>query len=187
MLNRSGQAGEAREVAVSCGPGLYASPTVINNVETLSACRISWRGGRAGSAASARKEPWPEALFSAGRCGNRAFTNCRWAYRCATGRGLRRRLPPGRKIKAVIPGGVSAPPIPEGAGGRDGLRLAGCRRLDARSAGVIVIDDSTCMVKVATGSSSSSTMNPRQVQPCREGLNWDVKVLRRVEAGRGAG
>ena len=55
------------------------------------------------------------------------------------------------------------------------------------SAGVIVIDDSTCMVKVATRIIEFFHHEScGKCTPCREGLNWVVKVLRRVEAGQGA-
>ena len=94
---------------------------------------------------------------------------------------------PGRKIKAVIPGGVSAPLIPAHGldVGMDFDSLAAAGSM-LGSAGVIVIDNSTCMVKVATRIIEFFHHEScGKCTPCREGLNWVVKVLRRVEAGQG--
>ncbi len=146
-------------------------------------------GARTGFGASARtRAPARSSTASAGRCANPASTSCRWAYRCAN---WSRTTPagrlPGRKIKAVIPGGVSAPVIPEHGleVGMDFDLLAAAGSM-LGSAGVIVIDDSTCMVKVATRIIEFFHHEScGKCTPCREGLNWVVKVLRRIEAGAG--
>ncbi len=64
--------------------GLYASPTVVNNVETLACIPHIVARGQTGSATSVRtKAPVRSFIASAGRCENLAFTNCRWVSRCA--------------------------------------------------------------------------------------------------------
>ena len=168
--------------------GLYASPTVINNVETLACVPHIVARERTGSAASARtRAPARSSIASAVRCASPASTSCRWAYPARTGRGHAGGPLPGRRIKAVIPGGVSAPLIPESGldVGMDFDSLAAAGSM-LGSAGVIVIDDSTCMVKVATRIIEFFHHEScGKCTPCREGLDWVVKVLRRVEAGQG--
>ena len=169
--------------------GLYASPTVINNVETL-ACvpHIVMRGPHWFRAIGPDKSPGPKLYCISGQVKKPGL------YELPMGIPLRELVEdhaggplPGRRIKAVIPGGVSAPVIP-----RDGLEvgmdfdsLAAVGSM-LGSAGVIVVDDSTCMVKVATRIVEFFHHEScGKCTPCREGLNWAVKVLRRIEAGDG--
>ncbi|MBX4893641.1 NADH-quinone oxidoreductase subunit NuoF [Rhizobium bangladeshense] len=170
--------------------GLYASPTVINNVETL-ACvpHIVMRGSDWFRGIGPDKSPGPKLYCLSGQVRKPGL------YELPMGIPLRELVEehaggalPGRKIKAVIPGGVSAPVIPEHAlevrMDFDSLAAAGSM---LGSAGVIVIDDRTCMVKVATRIVEFFHHEScGKCTPCREGLNWVVKVLRRVEGGDGA-
>ncbi|MBB3162871.1 NADH-quinone oxidoreductase subunit F [Rhizobium laguerreae] len=169
--------------------GLYASPTVINNVETL-ACvpHIVVRGPDWFRDIGPDKSPGPKLYCVSGQVHKPGL------YELPMGIPLRELVDhaggplPGRKIKAVIPGGVSAPVIPEHGldvgMDFDSLTAAGSM---LGSAGVIVIDDTTCMVKVATRIIEFFHHEScGKCTPCREGLNWVVKVLRRIEAGDGA-
>ncbi|MCW3783860.1 NADH-quinone oxidoreductase subunit NuoF [Defluviimonas salinarum] len=170
--------------------GLYASPTVVNNVETL-ACvpHILTRGDDWFRDIGPEKSPGPKLYCLSGQVRKPGL------YELPMGISLGELVEEhaggplsGRRIKAVIPGGVSAPVIPaEGLGVAmdfDSLAAAGSM---LGSAGVIVIDDSTCMVKVATRIIEFFHHEScGKCTPCREGLNWVVKVLRRIEAGRGA-
>lgn len=169
--------------------GLYASPTVINNVETL-ACvpHIVVRGPDWFRDIGPDKSPGPKLYCVSGQVHKPGL------YELPMGTPLRELVDhaggplPGRKIKAVIPGGVSAPVIPEHGldvgMDFDSLTAAGSM---LGSAGVIVIDDTTCMVKVATRIIEFFHHEScGKCTPCREGLNWVVKVLRRIEAGDGA-
>ncbi|WP_046117884.1 NADH-quinone oxidoreductase subunit NuoF [Sinorhizobium sp. PC2] len=170
--------------------GLYASPTVINNVETL-ACvpHIVMRGPAWFRGIGPDKSPGPKLYCVSGQVRKPGL------YELPMGIPLRELVEdhaggplPGRKVKAVIPGGVSAPVIPEPGLeiGMDFDSLAAAGSM-LGSAGVIVIDDSTCMVKVATRITEFFHHEScGKCTPCREGLNWAVKVLRRVEAGEGA-
>jgi len=169
--------------------GLYASPTVINNVETL-ACvpHIVTRGADWFRGIGPEKSPGPKLYCLSGHVQKPGL------YELPMGISLRELVeehgggpPKGRKIKAVIPGGVSAPLIPP-----DGLDVA--MDFDSLaavgsmlgSAGVIVIDDSTCMVKVTTRIIAFfQEESCGKCTPCREGLDWAVKILRRIEAGNG--
>ena len=169
--------------------GLYGSPTVINNVETLSSIpAILHRGGE-----------WYAALGSAKNGGTRLFcisghVNRPGIYELPMGFNLKRMIeevgggiPNGRKLKAVIPGGSSCPllkadeiDIPMDF---DSLAKAGSM---LGSGGLVVIDESACMVDLA-----------RRIMhfyahescgwciPCREGTDWLRKMLDRFHAGRG--
>lgn len=169
--------------------GLYASPTVINNVETL-ACvpHIVMRGPDWFRGIGPDKSPGPKLYCLSGQVRKPGL------YELPMGIPLRELVEnhaggplPGRRIKAVIPGGVSAPVIPEHGleVGMDFDSLAAAGSM-LGSAGVVVIDDATCMVKVATRIIEFFHHEScGKCTPCREGLNWVVKVLRRIEAGEG--
>ena len=95
----------------------------------------------------------------------------------------------GRKLKAVIPGGSSVPVLPADAIMRanmdyDSLQAAG----SAVGAGsVIVMDETTDMVDVLTRISRFYYEEScGQCTPCREGTGWLYRILRRINAGRGA-
>lgn len=170
--------------------GLYASPTVINNVETLVCVpHIVARGPDWFRGIGSEKSPGPKLYCVSGQ------VRMPGLYELPMGIPLRELVedhaggpPAGRKIKAVIPGGVSAPVIPEKGldVGMDFDSLAAAGTM-LGSAGVIVVDDTTCMVKVATRIIEFFHHEScGKCTPCREGLNWVVKVLRRIEAGEGA-
>ncbi len=170
--------------------GLYASPTVINNVETLVCVpHIVSRGADWFRGIGPDKSPGPKLYCVSGQVRRPGL------YELPMGIPLRELVDEhaggalqGRTVKAVIPGGVSASVIPEsGLDVRmdfDSLAAVGSM---LGSAGVIVIDDTTCMVKVATRIVEFFHHEScGKCTPCREGLNWVFKVLRRVEAGQGA-
>lgn len=170
--------------------GLYASPTVINNVETLVCVpHIVARGADWFRGIGPEKSPGPKLYCVSGHVRKPGL------YELPMGIPLRELVedhaggpPSGRKIKAVIPGGVSAPVIPDQGldVGMDFDSLAAVGSM-LGSAGVIVVDDTTCMVKVATRIIEFFHHEScGKCTPCREGLNWVVKVLRRIEAGEGA-
>jgi NADH-quinone oxidoreductase subunit F len=93
----------------------------------------------------------------------------------------------GKRIKAVIPGGVTAPMFPESQldinMDFDSLAAAGSM---LGSGAVIVMDETTCMVKVARRIMEFFYHEScGKCTPCREGLEWLVKILRRLEGGQG--
>ena len=93
-----------------------------------------------------------------------------------------------RKLKAVIPGGASAPML---TAGRD-RPPAQLRRASMKagsmlgSAGIIVLDDTVCIVdavwRLAKFFAHESC---GQCTPCREGTNWLESILDRLERGEG--
>ncbi|MFQ5894729.1 MAG: NADH-quinone oxidoreductase subunit NuoF [Nitrospinota bacterium] len=170
--------------------GLYGKPTVINNVETLCCLPdIVLKG--------------PEWFRSIGidekNTGTRMYclsghVERPGIYELPLGITLREMIEEhaggvrgGKKLKAVIPGGVSAPLLTaEEADVRmdfDSLARAGSM---GGSGGVIVMDETTCMVqaayKVARFFEHESC---GQCSVCREGTGWASQILRRIENGRG--
>ena len=94
----------------------------------------------------------------------------------------------GRKLKAVIPGGSSVPVLRAEAimaanMDYDSLKKAGS---SLGSAAVIVMDETTCMVRVLERLSRFYySESCGQCTPCREGTGWLNRTLQRILAGQG--
>jgi len=96
-------------------------------------------------------------------------------------------MPAGRKVKAVIPGGSSAPVMtPDELD--TALEFEALKQIQnmAGSGGVIVMDDATCLVRCLWRISRFyAEESCGQCTPCREGTPWMTRVLRKIEEGRG--
>ena len=94
----------------------------------------------------------------------------------------------GRQLKACIPGGSSAPVVPaaammDGTMDYDSNSKAGSMQ---GSGAVIVMDETTCMVKALERLSFFYYEEScGQCTPCREGTSWLYKVVHRIEHGKG--
>jgi NADH-quinone oxidoreductase subunit F len=93
----------------------------------------------------------------------------------------------GKKLKAIIPGGSSAPMFDakdfDCPMDFDTVKARGSM---AGSAGIIAMDEDTCMVQVALRLTRFYAHEScGQCTPCREGCNWIEKVLHRIEHGQG--
>jgi NADH-quinone oxidoreductase subunit F len=91
----------------------------------------------------------------------------------------------GRAVKAVIPGGSSAPVLAASeidvSLEFDALKAAGTM---AGSGGIIVFDESTCMVRALTRIAKFyAEESCGQCTPCREGAPWMEGILHRIEHG----
>lgn len=92
-----------------------------------------------------------------------------------------------KKLKAVIPGGASAPILtPDFLDTpMDFESLAGAGSM-LGSGGVIVMDEDTCMVKTALILSRFFFHEScSKCTPCREGTHWLKSILERIEGGKG--
>lgn len=168
--------------------GLYGCPTVINNVETL-AClpHIVERGAEWFRGIGPENSPGPKLYCVSGQVKKPGL------YELPMGISMRELLedhaggPSSGSFKAVIPGGVSAPMIPESGidVGMDFDSLAAAGSM-LGSAGVIALGDTACVVRVATRIMEFFNREScGKCTPCREGNDWAAKVLRRLEAGDG--
>jgi NADH-quinone oxidoreductase subunit F len=93
----------------------------------------------------------------------------------------------GRTLKAVIPGGISAKVLTADEidvhMDFDALMAAGTM---AGSGGVIVMDDTTCMVEALESAAKFFAHEScGQCSPCREGTGWIHRIMRRIADGRG--
>jgi NADH-quinone oxidoreductase subunit F len=169
--------------------GLYGCPTIINNVETLSAVPpIILGGGEAYANLGTPKNGGTRLLCVAGH------VNKPGIYEIPLGMnmkefiyGMAGGITGGKKLKAVIPGGSSCPlltadeidiPMDYDSVAKAGSMLG--------SGGMVVMDEDTCMVDMA-----------RRIMhfyahescgwciPCREGTTWLRKMLERLHAGYG--
>jgi NADH-quinone oxidoreductase subunit F len=172
--------------------GLFGQPTTINNVETLAAVPHILNNGADWYKKMTLSNPKSTGtkLFSV--CGNvRRPGN----YEVVLGFPFKEFLHelcggplPGRRFKAVIPGGVSVPiQTMEEAEGTlmdyEGF-VAGGSMLG--SGGVIVYDDQQNMVKqIARIARFFAHESCAQCTQCREGTAWATKILERMVAGGG--
>lgn len=96
-------------------------------------------------------------------------------------------VPDGRKIKGVIPGGMSMPILPAGMldvpMANEFLRE---RKTMLGTGGIMVMDETTCMVRVACVISYFyRDESCGQCTQCREGTGWIHKIVERIERGLG--
>ncbi len=169
--------------------GLFGCPTVINNVETLAAVpHIITRGAE-----------WFAKLGYGKTGGTRLFSVSGHVakpglYEASHGVTLRQLIDDyaggvrdGRALKAVIPGGISAKILKadeiDVRMDFDSLLAAGTM---AGSAGVMVMDETVCIVKaLLVASKFFAHESCGQCSPCREGTGWLYKVVQRIAAGQG--
>ena len=171
--------------------GLYASPTLINNVETLSAIppiierTPDWYAGLGG----AEKSPGTKIFSISGhvmRPGNYEIvlhqtTLRELIYDIAGG------FRPGHEFKACWVGGSSVPVI--GAEALDTpLDYESLNGVGTflGSAGCIVMDDSGCIVRASLRLAHFYRHEScGKCSPCREGTSWLEKILQRMVDGEG--
>ncbi|MFN8186518.1 MAG: NADH-quinone oxidoreductase subunit NuoF [Gaiellales bacterium] len=170
--------------------GLYASPTLINNVETVATVpKVLELGGRRYAELGVENSTGTRLFSLSGnvsRPGN---------YELELGTSLRELVydigggvPDGRSLKAVIPGGSSTPiltaaeidtPLDFDSMAKAGSMLG--------SGAVIVIDDRCCMVQLGLRVAQFYQHEScGKCTPCREGVPWQVQIVRRIEEGTAA-
>ncbi len=169
--------------------GLYSGPTVINNVETLAALPAIARYGADAYAAYGTEKSKGTRVYCLSGHVNRPGN-----YEAPLGLSLRTLIEDlgggmrdGRAVKAIIPGGSSSPML-----GADKLDLPLDYEAVAAagsmlgSAGVIVVDDQTCIVGATLRMSEFyRDESCGKCTPCREGTFWLVQLVERLEAGEG--
>lgn len=169
--------------------GLYGKPTTINNTETFAA--VPWIFRNSG------QEYLELGVPNAG--GTKIFSvsgdvELPGNYEVPLGTPFSKLLElaggmrGGRKLKAVIPGGSSAPVLPahimmETNMDYDAIAKAGSM---LGSGAVIVMDETRCMVKsLLRLSYFYYEESCGQCTPCREGTGWLYRMLHRIENGQG--
>jgi NADH-quinone oxidoreductase subunit F len=167
--------------------GLYAAPTLINNVETLATVpSIVTMGGKQYAQLGVENSRGTRVFSLSGnvvRGGN---------YELELGTTLRELvydlgggIPDGRELKAIIPGGSSVPVLTAADVDTpldfDSMAAAGTM---LGSGAVIVIDDRCCMVQLGLRVAQFYMHEScGKCTPCREGTRWMVQLLHKIEAG----
>lgn len=171
--------------------GIYESPTVVNNTETLAA--LPWiilNGGEAYKKIGTEKSPGTKLFSASGHINKPGVYEVDLGYslldfienECGGVKG-------GRALKAVIPGGSSVPVLRA-----DELKgvcldyesIAGAGSM-LGSGGFIVMDETTDMVEACLNLQHFYTHEScGQCTPCREGAHWVEKIVNRISLGDGA-
>jgi len=169
--------------------GLYGKPTTINNTETLAS--VPWivqHGGQAFLELGKPNNGGPK-LFSVS-----GHVNKPGNYEVPLGMPFSELLEMaggvrnGHKLKAVIPGGSSAPVLPadvmmDCTMDFDSIAKAGSM---LGSGAVIVMDETVCMVRALERLSYFYFEEScGQCTPCREGTGWMYRIIHRIEHGEG--
>jgi NADH-quinone oxidoreductase subunit F len=169
--------------------GLYRGPTLINNVETLMNAPIILRMGGGEFAKIGTQRSTGTKVVSVSGCVQRPGN-----YEIELGIPSRELIydlaggpPDGRSIKFWFPGGSSAPVLP---GTDEYLDLPYDFESMAKagsmlgSGAIIVVDDSIPVVDVALKTAKFYRHEScGKCTPCREGTNWTVKMLERIDSG----
>jgi NADH-quinone oxidoreductase subunit F len=171
------------------GAGLYARPTVVNNVETFCAVPSIVRNG----------VDWWKSLSSSPEGGTKIYGVAGRVQRpgCVElpmGTTIRELIEvhaggmqPGFELRAVSPGGASTAFVPADKidVAMDFTAMASVKSRMGTGT-LVLLDDKTCPVGM--------TLNMMQFfaqescgwcTPCREGLQWAAYLLREIEEGRG--
>jgi NADH-quinone oxidoreductase subunit F len=170
--------------------GLYQKPTVVNNVETLSnIAGIIANGADAFKKVGTPKSPGTRLISISGHI------NKPGVYEVEPGYSFQKFIqedcggvPHGRKVKAIIPGGISTKVVT----GEEVARL----KLDNQelstvgsslgSGGMVVIAEGTCMVRLLQVLLRFYHHEScGQCTPCREGMGWMHRIIDRIVAGNG--
>ena len=167
--------------------GLYGRPTTINNTQSYASVPTILRKGPQWFASLGPVNSGGTVIFSVSghvaKPGNFELPlGVAFADLLALAGGVRG----GRDLKAVIPGGSSVPVVPGQIMMKtnmdyDSLRAAGSA---VGSAAVIVMDETTCMVRVLERISRFYMAEScGQCTPCREGTGWMNRIIKRILAG----
>jgi NADH-quinone oxidoreductase subunit F len=168
--------------------GLYGKPTTINNTETFAAVPWIIRNGGEPYLQVGKPNNGGTKIFSVvgdvERPGNYEIPlGTPFAKLLELAGGVR-----GGALKAVIPGGSSAPVLPaktmmELTMDYDAIAKAGSM---LGSGAVIVMNDTRCMVKSLLRLSYFYMHEScGQCTPCREGTGWLWRMVERIEHGKG--
>ena len=169
--------------------GLYGKPTTINNTQSYASTPTILRKGAEWFAGLGPVNSGGTVIFSVtGHVAKAGNFEVPLGIPFADLLELAGGMQGGRKIKAVIPGGSSTPVVPGEVMMRtnmdyDSVRAAGSA---IGSAAVIVMDETTCMVKVLERLSRFyMSESCGQCTPCREGTGWLNRLIKRIMAGQG--
>ena len=169
--------------------GLYGKPSTINNTETLASVPHIMRNGAEWFLKIGKPNNGGPKVFSVSGHVNKPGNfeiplGTPFSELLEMAGGMRN----GNTLKGVIPGGSSMPVLPADVMmgmtmDYDALGKAGS---GLGSGAVIVMDETTCMVRACTRIARFYHMEScGQCTPCREGTGWMHRVLQRIVDGKG--
>lgn len=169
--------------------GLYACPTVVNNVETIASVPfIVDRGPQWWRSMGSEKSPGPKIYSLSGHVTRPG------QYEAPLGTTLRELLElaggvrDGHQLKAWTPGGSSTPML-TGEHLDVPLDFEGVQEAGSLlgTAAIMVLDESVCIVNsVLRLTEFYAHESCGKCTPCREGTYWLVQILARLEEGTGS-
>jgi NADH-quinone oxidoreductase subunit F len=168
--------------------GVFKKPTIINNVESIASVPAVFDAGAEWfTARGTEKSPGIKIVSVSGHVRNPGWWEIEYGTTIGTLIDMAGGMRPGRKLKAVIPGGSSCP-----------LMTADCVSVpfdyesvaEAGSmlgaAAMIVLDDSCDIVRaMANISHFYAHESCGKCTPCREGTRWFRQIHDRIAAGYG--
>ncbi len=176
-----------------CGPlpavaGLYACPTVVNNVESIASVPAILNKGKDWFKSMGSEKSPGFTLYSLS-----GHVTSPGQYEAPLGITLRQLLdmsggmrdrPP---AEVLDPGRLLHPDVHRGAPRRPPrLRGRRRRRIHARHQALQCFDETTCVVRAVTRwTEFYAHESCGKCTPCREGTYWLVQLLRDIEAGKG--
>jgi NADH-quinone oxidoreductase subunit F len=172
--------------------GLYGQPTIVNNVETLA--NLPWiveHGAEAYTAMGAENSKGTRVFAVSGHVNNPGVFEVEFGTTTfrdiIEGSDYAGGVRDGKKLKAFIPGGASAPwfheehldlPLEKTAVDQAGSMLG--------SGAIVVMDEDTDMVKACHNLVRFFAREScGKCTPCREGTTWLERILSRIIAGHG--
>jgi NADH-quinone oxidoreductase subunit F len=168
--------------------GLYASPTVVNNVETIASVPYIVLGGAAWfRSMGTEKSPGPKIYSISGRVNNPG------QYECALGITLRQLIElaggmqPGHQLKFWTPGGSSTPMLTDEHldAPLDFEGMQGVGTMLGTTAVQIFSDQDDVVYATYRWIEFYHHESCGKCTPCREGNYWMVQILHRILAGKG--
>lgn len=169
--------------------GLYGRPTNINNTETYTSIPVILeKGGKWFADLGPPKNGGTKIFSVSGHVAKPGNYEVPLGIPFAELLDLAGGMRNGAKLKAVIPGGSSMPILPadiimKAKMDFDSLMEAGSM---LGSGGVMVMDESTCIVKVLERISKFYMHEScGQCTPCREGTGWLYRLVHQIESGQG--
>ena len=169
--------------------GLYGKPTTINNTETFASVPYIIREGGQHFLEIGKPNNGGCKLFSVS-----GHVECPGNFEIPLGTPFSELLEMaggmrgGKKLKAVIPGGSSAPVLPAEIIMNTNMDYDSIAKAGSMlgSGAVIVMDETVCMVKALERLSYFyHEESCGQCTPCREGTGWLYRVIHRIEHGQG--
>ncbi len=169
--------------------GLYGKPTTVNNTETFASVPSIMREGAEWFASMGVEKSGGTKCFSVS-----GHVNKPGNYEVPLGMPFSELLElaggmrDGAKLKAVIPGGSSVPVVPGEVMMNTNMDYDSIAETGSMlgSGAVVVMDDSTDMVKVLQRISRFYfSESCGQCTPCREGTGWLYRMLSRIVEGEG--